>query len=166
MMRTSLFNDLIGLRNSIDQLFGESGVGNTYGASSARRGTDVAHLMPLDVYVTDEQVVIMGAVPGMHPDDLELTVLENTITLGGTLRSVTDTEEARNATWYVHELPSGTYRRSVTLPFAVDADRANATFEHGILRVVLPKAEASRPKRISISAGQQEAIGAGSTSQS
>jgi HSP20 family protein len=64
----------------------------------------------------------------------------------------------------VRELADGTYRRSVTLPFMVDADKAEATFEHGILRIVLPKAEESRPKKVAISAGgTQEAIAAGST---
>jgi HSP20 family protein len=65
----------------------------------------------------------------------------------------------------VRELAEGTYRRSVTLPFMVDADKAEATFEHGILRITLPKAEESRPKKVVISGGEKkEAIEAGSTS--
>jgi HSP20 family protein len=84
------------------------------------------------------------------------------VTLSGTLRSVVDTEDAKQATWYLHELGSGTYRRSVTLPFPVDADKADASFEHGILRVMLPKAEAAKAKKIAISGGQHEAITSGS----
>lgn len=169
MMRNPLFNDLFSLRNTIDQLFGESSLGDTFGTLASRAETSggtVARPMPLDVYATDDHVVITAAVPGMNPDNLQLTVHQNTVTLSGSLSSVADTEETKNATWYVRELPSGTYRRSITLPFAVDADQASASFEQGILRVVLPKAEASKPKQISIHTGQNQAIEATSTQKS
>jgi len=170
MVRTSLFDDILGLRRSIDQLFAENPFGesfNTLWSRAETGGGSVAQPMPLDVYTTDDQMVLVASVPGMSPDDLQLTVQQNTVTLSGSMRSVVDTEEAKQATWYVHELPSGTYRRSITVPFAVDADQAEATFEHGILRVVLPKAEASKPKRIAIGTSQQQqAIGAGEARES
>ena len=72
---------------------------------------------------------------------------QNTVTLSGTVGNVADSEEAKGATWYVHELGNGTYRRSITLPFAVDADATQATFEHGILRIVLPKAASAKPRK-------------------
>lgn len=78
-----------------------------------------------------------------------------------------DSEEGKNATWYLRELASGSYQRSVTLPFPVDVDRADAQFENGILRVVLPKAEASKPKQIAIQTGSRsQAIEANSTEKS
>lgn len=166
MIRSPLFNDFMTFRNSIDQfaedVFGNDSFRTLWSRSGGRNGR-VVQPMPLDVYATDEHAVIVAAVPGMQPDELQLTVQQNTVTIGGTLRSVTDTEEAKNATWYLHELDSGSYRRSVTLPFPVDADSAEATFEHGILRVMLPKAETARPKKIAISNGstQHEAIGSG-----
>ncbi len=115
-----------------------------------RSGGGVAQPMPLAVYTTDTQAVIVAALPGMQPEDLELTVHRDTVTLRGTIRDVVDAEDAQGATWYVHELGSGAYQRSVTLPFAVDADRADATLEHGLLRVVLPKVEAVRPHKVRI----------------
>ena len=168
MIRTPLFNDLVTLRNTLDQLR-ESPSGDAFDTLWSRAETGggvVARPMPLDVYATDDQIVITAAVPGMKPDNLQLTVHQNTVTLSGSLQSVADTEEAKNTTWYLRELPSGTYRRSVTLPFDVDADKADASFEHGILRVVLPKAEASKPRQISIHSGQNQAIEAGSTQNS
>lgn len=169
MIRTPLFNDLIGLRNTVDQLFRENPSGDAFDTLWSRAessGGTVAQPMPLDVYATDDDVILVAAVPGMRPDDLSLTVQKNTVTLSGTVRNVMDSEEGKKATWYIHELSSGSYRRSVTLPFPVDADRAEANFDHGILRVVLPKAEASKPKQISIHTTQDQAIGAGGTSQS
>ena len=169
MMRNLLFNDLLSLRNTVDQLFGESSVGDSFGILASRAATSggtVAQPMPLAVYATDDHVVIIAAAPGMNPEDLHLTVHQDTVTLSGSVASVADTEEAKHTTWYVRELPSGTYRRSITLPFAVDADQANASFEHGILRVVLPKAEAAKPKQISVQTGQSQAIEAGGTQKS
>ena len=165
MMRSPLFNDLVSLRRSIDQLADEAFGRDPFralGSRADRNGGIVAQAMPLDVYATDEHVVLLAAVPGMQPEDLELTVHQNTVTLSGSVRDAVDADDARGATWYIHELGSGSYRRSVSMPFPVDADQAEATFVHGMLRVVLPKAEAAKPRKISIAGGRQhEAIEAG-----
>lgn len=169
MMRSPLINDLVSLRNTVDPLFRERPFGdplNTLWSRAETGGGSPARPMPIDVYATDDQVVITAAVPGIQPDDLQLTVHQNTVTLSGSLQNVTDTEEGKKATWYLQELPSGSFRRSITLPFEVDAGRADASFEHGILRVVLPKAEAAKPKQITIHSGQDQAIESGSTQQS
>ena len=97
--------------------------------------------MAIDVYSTNDHVTILAAVPGMSPEDLDLTIHENTITISGTIPNVAESEETKGATWYVHELWSGEVRRSLMLPFAVDSDRADAKFENGILRISLPKAD-------------------------
>lgn len=164
MLRTPLMNEFAALRETMDQLFRENPFGETFGTLWSRAETGggaVARPMALDVYATDDDFVIMAAVPGMRPEDLDLSVQKNTVTLSGTIRSATDPEEGKGATWYVRELGGGTFRRSITLPFEIDADQARATFEHGILRVVLPKSEASRARRIAIQSGQQQAITAG-----
>jgi HSP20 family protein len=119
--------------------------------------------MPVDVYSTNDQAVVLAAVPGMTPDDLDLSINQNTVTLSGTVRNAADADDAKDATWYVSELGGGTYRRSVTLPFPVDADKAAATFEYGILRVVLPKAESAKPKKIAINTDSNGAISAKSS---
>ena len=74
--------------------------------------------------------------------------------------------KARTRPGTLRELWSGQFQRTVTLPFEVDASKAEATFEHGIVRITLPKAEWAKPQKIAIKAGsgQQEAIGAGSSS--
>ena len=139
------------------------------GARFPRRGGSgtTAWPVPVDVYATPEEVVVLAAVPGMSPEQLEITYTENTLTLSGTLPSAADSEQGQSATWYVRELWSGRFQRTVTLPFAIDANQAEATFEHGIVRIVLPKAEWARPHKIAIRAGgSQEAIGAGSGNQS
>lgn len=117
--------------------------------------------MPLDVYATDDQVVIRAALPGIKPEDLSISVYENTVTLSGTIAGE---EIPADAVWYLRELPAGTFRRAVTLPFPVDADHAEATFENGVVRVILPKAASAKPRKIAITSGEQpKAVGAGVT---
>ncbi len=168
MIRSPLFNDTLSLTSNVDRLAEQIFGGDPFRMLWSSRSNGDANLprpMPLDIYATDEHAVILAALPGMQPDDLQLTVQQNTVTLGGTVRDVTKSDEAKQATWYLHELGSGSFQRSVTLPFPVDPDAANATFEHGVLRVVLPKAESAKPKKIAIqTTGEREAIGTGTPS--
>lgn len=166
MIRSPLFNDTLNLSSSVDRIAEQAFSSDPFRMlwSRATNGVAVPQPMPLDIYATDDHAVIFAAVPGMRPEDLQLTVQQNTVTLSGTIHDVTKSDEAKGATWYLHELGSGSYQRSVTLPFPVDADSTEATFENGVLRVVLPKAEAAKPKKIAISGGERQAIGADSTS--
>ena len=169
MFRQPLFSDVFALRDAVDRLanqaFGDDQYRTQWSRSSNGNGTKPVQPMPLDVYATEDQAVILAAVPGMQPEDLDLAIHEHTVTLSGTVESTANAEETKGATWYAHELWSGEVRRSVTLPFPIDADRAEAVFENGILRVVLPKAETAKPRKIAISggAGRQTAITAGET---
>lgn len=160
MMGSPFIADLVSLRNSLDQV-----VNQNVGADSARlpstlsNGTTStwAYPMPIDVYATHDHAVILAAVPGMTPDALDLSIYQNTVTLSGTVPNAADSDDARDATWYVSELGGGTYRRSVTLPFPVDADRASANFQHGIVRVRLPKAKSAKPHKIKITQDADDA---------
>ena len=146
------------LRQAMDRLLDDAVVGAPFRTLWSRTG----QAMPLAVYATEDQVVILAAVPGMRPEDLEVTAYQNTVTLSGKIADVAEGEEAKNATWYLRELWHGQFRRSLTLPFEVDADQAQASFEHGVVRIVLPKAEQAKPKKIAIAGLGAQAIGGGS----
>ena len=169
MLRTPVFHELMNLRDTMDQFFRENPFGDTFGTVWSRQDQGTSRMVrprPLDIYATDENIVILAAVTGMRPEDLELTIHRNTVTISGELHTTRDVDEAGiQPTWYTRELLDGSYRRSVTLPFAVDADHADATFEHGILRVVIPKAEDARPKKVAIQSGERQAITSTSDSQ-
>jgi HSP20 family molecular chaperone IbpA len=87
--------------------------------------------------------------------------------LTGAVPNAGDSEQGKAATWYLHELWSGRFQRTVTLPFEVDAAQAVATFEHGIVRITLPEAEWTKSQKIAIrpTTRQQEAIGARAASE-
>jgi HSP20 family protein len=164
MMRSPFFSDILSLRNTLDRVMNDSFNGSPFRTpwSDSDNGTSVTRAMPLDVYATDDEAVIIAAVPGMRPDDLDVTVHQNTISLTGKIGNVSDTEAAKGATWYLQELGSGSYHRSITLPFQINADDVQASFENGIVRVVLPKAEQAKPRKIALNYRQPEAVGAGS----
>jgi len=163
MMRSPLFSDLLSLRHSLDQFVNQGFGSDTFRSGSSRAqdtASNWAFPMPIDVYATNDHAVVLAAVPGMTPDDLELSIHQNTVTLSGTVHNAADSEDAKDATWYVAELGGGTYRRSVTLPFPVDADQASATFQHGIVRVLLPKVESAKPRKIAITESGDHALAA------
>lgn len=110
----------------------------------------VSQPIPVDIYANDNQAVIIAALPGVQPSDLDLKVHQNQVTITGKVANTGASEDAKGATWLAKELWSGEFRRSVTLPFAVDTDAAAASFENGVLRVTLPKAESAKPRTIAI----------------
>ena len=159
--------DFVVLRDAMNQLLEESFVPSRGSRSSGGKNGTMVRPLPLDVYATQEEAVIIAAVPGMSPQELEVTIDQNVVTLSGTVPTAAESEQGKGATWYLHELWHGQFRRSVTLPLEVDAGKADASFENGIVRIVLPKAERAKPHKIAIKTGndQQEAIEAGSQSK-
>lgn len=157
-------SEVVTLRSAMDRLVNEAFSGapfRTIWSASGNNGSARMHL-PLDVYATADEFVMIAAIPGLAPDDIEVTINKSTITLRGATPNVAKSEEATNATWYLHELPYGTFTRTVTLPVEIDADQAEATFEHGVLRLRLPKADVAKPRRIEVRTPQREAIASGS----
>lgn len=148
---SSLAGDMISLRQAMDRLFNESFVPN--------QGTQQGNgLLPLDVYATGDEVVVLAAIPGMDAGDLNITIEKNVLTISGAMPNVAEAEDAQGATWYLHELPSGNFERTLQLPMELDANRAEATFENGMLRLVLPKADAEKPKQIKVKVGSRAEI--------
>lgn len=154
-------DEFAALRQAMDRLLGEAFVAGPPRAAWAR-GENAVRPMPLDVYGTADEVVILAAVPGLRPEQLEVTAFQNTVTVSGTVADPGAEAEATGATWFLREIPRGQFRRSVTLPFEIDAGQARASFEHGVVRIVLPKAAQAKPTKIAVQAGSTPAIGAGS----
>lgn len=156
---SSLAGDMISLRSAMDRLFNESFIpGQGQSADGSRSA------LPLDVYSTEHDVVVLAAIPGMDADDIRITIEKNTLTLSGTMPNVADAQDSRDASWYLHELPYGTFERTLTLPMELDANRAEATFENGMLRLTLPKAENEKPRQIKVKVGNGQPIAEASDS--
>lgn len=103
----------------------------------------------LDVLEGDDAYSIRLAVPGVRPDDVQITVEQNVVTVSGELRQ----QEPEGGARYLHqEREGGHFTRSIALPGMVDPDQTRATFEHGVVTIALPKHAATRPRRIAVQA--------------
>ena len=105
------------------------------------------YVAPADLYETDDALVLEMWVPGLAPEDIEITVEGNTLTVRGEVKPVADDKVRR---YYLQEIPQGSFVRSFTLPVEVDADKAKAEFKNGVLKLTLPKVETARAKRIPV----------------
>jgi HSP20 family protein len=140
--RTNPFGELISLRAAMDRLFEDSWVRPHNGAAEE-------HPLALDVRTTNEAYEIEAALPGVKPEDVEISVLGETLTI--TAR--TGQEQSREDEGYSYrEIRRGSFSRTVTLPSAVKADAATASFENGMLHLSIPKAEEAKPRQIQIKA--------------
>jgi HSP20 family protein len=106
----------------------------------------------LDLYQNNDNVVAVVELPGMHKEEIEISLHDGTLTISGERKSErpkgANGERAERSERYV-----GKFRRSITLPTRVDATKVNASYRDGILTITLPKAEEAKPKQIQINAG-------------
>lgn len=109
-------------------------------------GVSSGHLA-LDLYQTDDDVVVKANVPGMKPEDIEISVSGDTLTIQGELSEELESDEAQ---YLLRERRYASFARSVTLPSSVETDKASAEFKNGVLVLTLPKVEEVKPKRIAI----------------
>lgn len=101
----------------------------------------------MNVYTGEEEAVVTAELPGVESGQLDLSVNGDVFTLSGT-REIP--EEGSNETWHRRERFNGKFTRSVQLPFPVEAEKVQARLKQGVLQVILPRAEADKPRRIKI----------------
>ncbi|MBN1430578.1 MAG: Hsp20/alpha crystallin family protein [Anaerolineae bacterium] len=135
--------DVMSLRAAMDRLLEDSFVRPW---STEENGQRVANL-PIDAYSTDNEIVVMAAVPGARPEDVEITVEGETLIIKGEIP-----ETVENVNYLFAERFHGPFSRTLQLNVPVDVEHIEATFENGILTLVLPKAEEVRPKIIKVQA--------------
>jgi HSP20 family protein len=112
------------------------------------RASEAGAGIPLDVLMTQDALVVDAALPGVKPEDVDISVLGNTLTISARSSS----EERREEGGYLYqEVRRGSFSRAVTLPSNVRPEAATATFENGMLRLSIPKAEEAKPRHIHIS---------------
>jgi len=145
LVRWEPFRDLISLREAMDRLFEESFVRPRAGWLAPLGAESLA----LDVYETDQDVVVKSSVPGVKPEDIDITITGDTLTIKGETKAE---EKVEKANYIRQERRYGAFSRSVTLPTSIVAEQAKAEFEHGVLTLTLPKAEEVKPKSIKVKA--------------
>jgi HSP20 family protein len=141
--RPSPFGELLSLRQAMDRLFEDSYVRpGSWGQGSADGLT-----LPLDVSTNNNELVIEAALPGVRPDDVDITVEDGTLTIRGQMN--TENSEGEGD-YLVREIRRGVFTRSLSLPTGLEPDKAQATFSDGMLTLRVPKAEQVKPRQIRI----------------
>ena len=142
--RSSAERSLGRLRSEIDDLFerffGDWPFGELW---SAQTGI----FPPIDVADQEDRVVVKAELPGVSADDIDLSVLDNTLTISGEKKQE---KEEKHDGYYHAERRYGAFHRTVQLPASVDAEKVEAKFRDGVLTVTLPKDERARPKKIEL----------------
>ena len=159
--RPSPFGELMSLRQAMDRLLEDSFVRPRGGSG----GGSEEHPLALDIYTTSDALVVEAALPGVKPEDVDISVLGDTLTINATSAE----EQSRSEEGYSYrEIRRGSFTRQVTLPGGLKTDAATASFDNGMLRLSIPKAEEAKPRQIQIKpsggqSGGQGQVGAGSS---
>lgn len=141
LRRWDPIREMMSLRSTMDRLFDESAFGPYLDTQYSTWN------LPLDVMETDENFVVKAAIPGINPEDLDLTIEDNVLTIKGKLE---EEQEDENVNYHLRERRFGSFTRSIRLPTHVDAEHVEAHYNDGILKLMVPKAEEVRPKRITV----------------
>lgn len=140
IIKSDPFLDIVNVRDTMDRM-----LDNYFGRSPvAFEGYGV---VDLDLYQTDNDVVVEASIPGIDPEDINISVAGEVLTIKGEVKQEKETKEAD---YHIKERRYGSFSRSITLPTQIVAEKAAADFKNGILKLTLPKAEDVKPKTITV----------------
>ena len=114
---------------------------------TVERPRSISAFPAMNAWTTDEEEVVTAALPGLSPEDVDLTIVNDVLTLSGERKNQEPAEELR---YHRRERTEGQFSRSIQLSFPVDSNKVSASYENGILTVRLPRAEADKPRKISV----------------
>ena len=139
IIRWSPARDMVRLSDAMDRMFEDA-----WTRPTPARAEREARL-PLDVYTTPSEVVLTANVPGLKPDEVEITLEGDTLSIHGEFKAPME-----NVEYVFQERSFGKFSRTLTINVPVDVNKVEATFDSGVLTITLPKAEAARPKTIKV----------------
>lgn len=138
LTRRNPFREMMDMRDEMDRLFERSVFG-------PRWNWDMD--LPLDMIENDDEYVVKASIPGINPDDLEITLQDRLLTIKGEVKGEDETKDKR---YHMRERWSGSFTRSISLPTHVKSDAIEASYEAGVLKLHIPKAEEVKARKIAI----------------
>ena len=142
LIRWDPVREMVSMRDSMDRVFEDF-------FSRSPANVEGYGTIDINMVQTDEAVVIKASIPGIKPDDINISITGDTLTISGETR---EDEEFNDSEYQVKEMRFGSFTRSILLPSRIVTDKASAEFENGLLKLTLPKAEEVKPKTITIKA--------------
>ena len=146
LTRYDPFQEMLTLRRAVNRLFENSFDAVADTVQSATWG------LALDLVEDDDAFIVKASIPGINPDDLEITFTDNTLTIKGETKSEETVEKPR---YHLRERRYGSFARSIQLGTRIDSDKIEANYDKGVLVLRLPKSEEIKPKRIPIKGGNK-----------
>lgn len=140
IIKSDPFLDIVNVRDTMDRM-----LDNYFGRSPVT--FEGCGVVDLDLYQTDNDVVIEASIPGIDPEDINISVAGEVLTIKGEVKQEKETKEAD---YHIKERRYGSFSRSITLPTQIVAEKGAADFKNGILKLTLPKAEDVKPKTITV----------------
>jgi len=148
VIRWDPFRDMMSLRRSMDRIFDEA-------ITDSETWQPATWDLALDVIENEDEYLVRASLPGLNPDDLEITYINNALTIKGEVKEENEVKESR---YHLRERRYGSFARSILLPSNVSAEKIDANYENGILTLKLPKAEEAKPKKISVKSSDVKMI--------
>jgi HSP20 family protein len=142
IIRWNPFREMMNFRSAMDRMFEDAMIGPEWDWRP-----ETSWQLSLDVVENDDDYVVKASVPGINPDDLEITLSGRTLTIKGETKQESEREEGK---YHLRERRYGRFSRSMTLPTEVNDKEVEASYEAGVLMLTLPKTEAVKPKRIEV----------------
>jgi HSP20 family protein len=143
LTRWDPFQEMLNLRRTVDRLFDNAGADRDWGQSTTWG-------LALDVVENKDDFIVKASVPGINPEDLDISYSDDTLTIKGEIKSDNEVKEDR---YHLRERRYGTFARSLSLPTKIRGDAIEASYNNGVVSLRLPKAEEVKPKRIAIKVG-------------
>jgi HSP20 family protein len=142
IQRFEPFREMVSLRDAMNSLFQESFV-----RPLATMADGNAAMLPLDITENENQFVVKASLPGVKPEDVQITAHGETLTIRGEMK---EEQEKKDEHYHLRERRFGQFQRTVVLPTPINAEQAQAHFENGVLTLTLPKSEEAKPKQIKV----------------
>jgi HSP20 family protein len=155
--RTAIATPAVSLRREIDRLFDDTL--NALGTNGATRVND--WMPPVDIRESDAELTLTLEIPGVSPDNLQLTADNGVLTVSG--EKSEQRKEGEQHQYHLVERSYGSFSRSFRMPKNLDESKIEANFEHGVLTIHIPKAALPQPRKIEVRSGTPAVSGEGST---
>ena len=142
MQRRTPFNELRQMQDNMDRMWRRFGTFNNEDGSGME-----AWAAPLDVVADGDDLVVRASLPGVSPENIQVSIEDNVLTIRGETASHFENTEGN---YLMRERRSGSFHRALRLPDTVDQNNAEPRYEHGVLTITLPKAEAKKAKQFEV----------------
>ena len=145
LRRWEPFRELRQMQENMDRLW------RNFGSGGGEEGNVENWAIPLDVVQQGDNIIVKASVPGVNPEDIDVSVENDVLTIRGQTK---EEREHQEGNYLMRERRSGSFYRALRLPDTVDSDQAQPHYEHGVLSITFPRLESKRARRLQITSGQ------------